>query len=729
MKLFTRLLLFAIFSAALPARAQINVTDAVIAADMVTRLVGTGITYSNPKLTCDTFARGNFDVISSNLGLTGGVVLTSGRASTSGFNIGVNGDQSLFAATSGPNCFTSADTGDIDLSGLAGVTTHDACVLEFDFIPDGDSLVFDYVFGSEEYDAFSCSSFNDVFAFFLSGPGIVGTQNLAVIPGTTIPVSVNSTTNPAITMPFSTAACTAMGPGSPFTTYYFDNSVGTTVTYYGFTTGLSARAEVIPCTTYHIKLAIADGSDCTLDSGVFLQENSFRSTNIQLGVASSLGAGYNYLVEGCSRAVVEVKRPKIKTVNETFFLGYSNSATRNSDYFSVPDSVVILAGDSTVLFNIDPVYDGIDEGLEVIQVNILNSCSGAVIDSVTFDVYDYLPHTLYSDDTGVCGSGEVSLRVGDSASFTWFWRATPADPTIANPAAMVTTANPTTTTEYIVSATLTTAFGTCYTDTTSFVATVEPNPIVDIYPEDTTVCLSRPMPIPVFVSPESFSAYSYSWTPADLLDDPTKKEPLFFSDGFGDYQYFLTVTTPLGCAGTDSTLIRTRTALQLVNVSPDTTIPFGASIRLNADSALYYTWTPPYTVIKDNNTGYPLVMPTEPTVYTVYGINQYGCRDTAEVFVDIDYSMNDVIPNAFTPNGDGQNDVFRPSNLKYQKVAEFKVFNRWGREVYSSQSAAGGWDGTFNGAPQDMGTYHYLIRIIRPDGSVRNYQGDVTLIR
>src|SRR5690606_28567153 len=214
-----------------PVWAQVNVTSVNIADTLVQKLVGTGITYLNPVLTCHTDGSATFETVSSNLGLDGGIILSSGLAETDPLanQVGANGAQQLFAAT------TMSGPGDAELSVLAGQQTHDACILQFDFVPDGDSLLFEYVFGSEEYDSYSCDVFNDAFGFFLSGPGILGSQNIALIPNTNIPVTINSTTDPAVTQPFSTALCTAMVPGSPFTQYYNDNSNGTSITYYGMT--------------------------------------------------------------------------------------------------------------------------------------------------------------------------------------------------------------------------------------------------------------------------------------------------------------------------------------------------------------------------------------------------------------------------------------------------------------------------------------------------------------
>jgi gliding motility-associated-like protein len=88
-----------------------------------------------------------------------------------------------------------------------------------------------------------------------------------------------------------------------------------------------------------------------------------------------------------------------------------------------------------------------------------------------------------------------------------------------------------------------------------------------------------------------------------------------------------------------------------------------------------------------------------------------------------------LIPNAFSPNNDGQNDFFKISNITDEKLIDFKVFNRWGTILYRTTDAKQGWDGTNKGQQQPVGVYGYVIRIGYADGYVETYKGTVTLIR
>jgi gliding motility-associated-like protein len=99
------------------------------------------------------------------------------------------------------------------------------------------------------------------------------------------------------------------------------------------------------------------------------------------------------------------------------------------------------------------------------------------------------------------------------------------------------------------------------------------------------------------------------------------------------------------------------------------------------------------------------------------------------VKISIDYKSPISIPNAFSPNGDGRNDRFRIMGVTFQTLAEFRVYNRWGQEVFSTKDINDGWDGTFNGKPMEIGAYNYIIRVAFPDGGSETYKGDVTLLR
>jgi len=247
---------------------------------------------------------------------------------------------------------------------------------------------------------------------------------------------------------------------------------------------------------------------------------------------------------------------------------------------------------------------------------------------------------------------------------------------------------------------------------------------------DTTVCLRGPMPLvtEVNIFPDVTNNVTFTWAPSDSLSADSVQTPTFY--GLGNYTYTVTaVLQPLGCTSTDVLTIHSIAAIPLTNVTTDQTIPYGSSVQLYADGAVLYLWTPDNGSLNNPNINDPIATPTEPTTYVVYGTNNLGCTDSATVKIDIDYGMNIYIPSAFSPNNDGLNDKFHALNVKYEKVMDFRVYNRWGQQVFQGSDAKQGWDGTFNGVPQDMGVYNYIMVVSFPDGTERTYTGSVTLVR
>ncbi len=182
-----------------------------------------------------------------------GVVLTTGRANQlPGPNTGSGlGDQDLFSGQ-------GAQPGDAQLSAYVGAPTFNVAVLEFSFVPTQDVISFQYIFGSEEYNEFVGSEFNDIFAFFLNG------TNIALIPGTPTPIRINTVNAGAKSAYFTDNTLQA---GAPLDTK-LDGLVGVRLS-------LLASGRVNPGVQNAIRLAIADVSDASFDSAVFIRAGSF----------------------------------------------------------------------------------------------------------------------------------------------------------------------------------------------------------------------------------------------------------------------------------------------------------------------------------------------------------------------------------------------------------------------------------------------------------------------
>ena len=178
---------------------------------------------------------------------------------------------------------------DTDLQSITPNQIWDECVIEFDFVPSGDTISFQYSFASEEYPEYVCGSVNDAFGFFLSGNnpagGTYNAMNIALVPDplnpgqyTSTPVSIN-TVNPGVAGTAGTPAnCDAIDPNWASYNIFYQTNATTNYEYDGRTVVLTAKAPVNCGETYHIKLAIGDGGDNVFDSGVFLEGNSSNSS-------------------------------------------------------------------------------------------------------------------------------------------------------------------------------------------------------------------------------------------------------------------------------------------------------------------------------------------------------------------------------------------------------------------------------------------------------------------
>jgi hypothetical protein len=224
---------------------------------LVQAMVGSGVTVSNVRYTGDNTAAGTFTGPAEIVGFDGGILLSTGDVAS------VAGPNEQDAITEVHNT-----PGDGDLTTLAGFETFDASVLEFDFVPAGDSLVFQYVFASDEYNEFVNTEFNDVFAFYVNG------TNCAVVGNPAQPVSINTINNGN-----PEDDPTASNPALYRNNDLDDGGGSINTEMDGLTTVLTCRAKVNPGVTNRMKLAIADASDPVLDAAVFIKAGSFAVPN------------------------------------------------------------------------------------------------------------------------------------------------------------------------------------------------------------------------------------------------------------------------------------------------------------------------------------------------------------------------------------------------------------------------------------------------------------------
>jgi gliding motility-associated-like protein len=242
-------------------------------------------------------------------------------------------------------------------------------------------------------------------------------------------------------------------------------------------------------------------------------------------------------------------------------------------------------------------------------------------------------------------------------------------------------------------------------------------------PADTAFCLGFILPL------RATGGVKYSWKTTDLgaiFNCATCNTPLVIPTQSG--RYSVVISDQYNCADTLSDSLTIYPPPNISAYPKDTTIFYGGNLQLNVTGGTFYMWTPSFNIDNPSMSA-PVAGPIyEPMSYVVIGFDNNNCSSSDTVQVNLNYRSPIWVPSAFTPNSDGKNDRFRVGGITFQKVIEFRVFNRWGQEVYA-EAGNTGWNGTVNGVIQDMGNYFYLIRVVSPDGYMQTFQGEVTLIR
>ncbi|TVR78298.1 MAG: gliding motility-associated C-terminal domain-containing protein [Chitinophagaceae bacterium] len=589
--------------------AQLIIDQTLTNQQLAQSLVGSGVAISNVTITCGANSYGRFEAGTSNIGLPEGVLLTTGNVTE------VANPSSFFMSS------TIGTPGDPTLNQIvAPQTTNDACVMQFDVIPQGDTLRFRYRFGSEEYPDYVCSQFNDVFGFFISGPNPAGgnynQNNIAIIPGTNLPVAINSI-NSGIPGIFGAGGCNGPGESLAYSALYVNNELpGSptfgTIAFDGITTTLTAEIEVVPCETYTLKLAVADVVDGAFDSGVFIEE--LTSPEITLGIETE--AGTPFAIAGCNNGILTFTSNFTSQDPITVFYSIGGDAVPGINYEPFQDSVTIMPGDTSATVTVVPLIDTFGVGGDSIVISLINPCTNQAFDSVVLFIQNQIEIEVPFTDTTIC-EGE-SVQLGVSGAFLYNWTPTNSldNPNIADPVA-----TPTDTTIYQVVGRI----GLCPPDTAEITINVSPQPFVFAGP-DLTICQGDS----VVISDAISDANSVSWEPTGSLVDPNVVNPVAFPTV--STEYFFTGDNN-GCSFTDSMIIFVETELNL-SVSADTSICEGNSVQLFATGGANYSWTPTAS-LNNPNSANPIATPTDTTTYVVVATSNNCPPVTDSVTVNV----------------------------------------------------------------------------------------------
>lgn len=390
-------------------RAQYAVDSTLTPAGYINNLVGLGVSYSNIQFQGDNQAIGYFTGANNALGFNSGIILATGPV----------------AESADPNFFGSINNGlDVmpDLTNEVPPTcifggANDGVILQFDFVPQSTPVSFNYIFASDEYPTFVCSEYNDAFAFLISGPGIAGQQNLAIVPGTNDPITISTINNGSI----GGAGDATNIPCVLTNSQYFNNTPPAGINYSGFTQVMTAVADVIPCQTYTLKLLLADYCDQSLSSAVFLEANSFGAAPIAISQTTLNGDSTTY--EGCAPATLVFSRQNPDPFDYVFPFTLTGTAQSGTDYSPVPPQVIIPAGQTSTTLNISAITDGIVEGNETVELTYQTICGQ--ISTIVYITEPPVVAVTPAPAPSICeGQGPVTIS-GTATSgvnpFTYTW--------------------------------------------------------------------------------------------------------------------------------------------------------------------------------------------------------------------------------------------------------------------------------------------------------------------
>ena len=579
----------------------------------------------------------------------------------------------------GPNSYLSDDggnmgwNGDPDLNQALGLSnTYNATILEFDFIPLGNRISFDYIFSSEQYLSNPMSNqcnYTDGFAFLLKRNGDSDYQNLAVVPGTNTPVKVNTVRGSGTICP-------------PANEAYFDAFNGTDhpTNYNGQTKILTAESTVIPGETYHIKLVIADEGNYRFDSAIFLGGGSFNF-GIDIGEDRLIATG-NPL---CQNETLTVDATQVGATNYQWYQnGNLIPSATNATYN------IIAAGDYLVEIDYGPTCQTTGEiKIEFAETLTLNQNTFTECDA----------------DSNQDGKTVFDLNAIKNLLFTNL----PLNYTVSFFETQTsTTALPTSYTNIVafnqtIYARITNIQG-CYTD-------YPVNLIINTFNEvvaDETLGLCENNSV-ILDAGNGFSSYLWNTTPTQ-----TTQQITVTSAG----TYTVTLTNATNCSKDKTFTVDASGIATIEEISiNDFQENNNATIRISSSSLGDYEFSLDGVNYQDT----PFFYNLEAGEYTVYVQDKKGCGITFETFYILDY------PKYFTPNNDGFNDTWFINNLEKRGLenSTITIFDRYGKLLKQLTGFGDGWNGTFNGETLPSSDYWFEIQL----SSGKSVKGHFTLKR
>jgi gliding motility-associated-like protein len=336
-------------------------------------------------------------------------------------------------------------------------------------------------------------------------------------------------------------------------------------------------------------------------------------------------------------------------------------------------------------------------------------------DSVKVNVKSFVTQ-FGGPDTSICRTDPVVLQLTSDALY-FLWTESPANNTLNNPTLKNPTARPLVPTTYHVVGNI----GKCIAED-DITVTPFPYPAANAGP-DNTICFGNSAQL------NASGGSIYSWSPSAFLTATNIPNPVSVKPT-DNVRYIVTIRDVLGCPKPIKDTVFLFVAKIKANAGPrDTSVVLDQPLQLGASGSINYSWTPT-TWLNNPLISNPIALPRNDIEYIVRVSNNTGCFDLDSIRVRVFKIKPDLlVPNAFTPNGDGNNDIFKPILIGMKSLDVFMVYNRWGQMLYSGSGNDAAWDGTFGGRKQETATYVWYAEGIDYLNNKIKRKGSVILIR
>lgn len=438
-----------------------------------------------------------------------------------------------------------------------------------------------------------------------------------------------------------------------------------------------------------------------------------------------LGGTYFVVVKDGTLPIAQVSSPVPVSVGNlpgpALILNAINATCANNDG---EIDAIASGGTSPYTFSLNSgpfangnLFGGLSIGNQTVEVKDNNGCTATTMTSILLT--DDLTLTPGPGTTICEGTGTALTVTSNATGYSWTPAASLNDPTAASPVA-----SPTVTTSYTVTVTL----GVCsMTSAVPITINVLPAPIAMATPPSVTICSGQSTQL------QGSGGVAYEWLPGTYLSDTTIANPQVVKPQTS-ISYALYVTGANGCKSVDPAVVLVQvTPPPVIFAGDDTAVFAGQVVPLNAVDVLgvgftSYAWTP--AIGLDNpSIQDPVATVTSDITYFVTGTTAVGCSGTDSIRIKVVSSADLVVPRGFTPNGDGRNDFLKVHGVAVQELKYFRVFNRWGQQVFVTSNEAIGWDGRVGGTAQPGGVYVWEAEGLDANGRVVVRRGTVVLIR